>query len=164
MSALSQQQVEQFQEQGFLKVEGVLDPATYLDPVIDEYAGVLDSLAKELFASGEISSTYDELPFGERVTRIYAESGRAHSQYFDFSLPFTDVREDTPFWFGPAVLNAFTAEPLLDVGIADRPGDLLQPGAARAHQAAGEQAAPDTQRQAGDRRHPVASGPRCGDP
>jgi hypothetical protein len=115
MSALSQQQVEQFQEQGFLKVEGVLDPATYLDPVIDEYAGVLDSLAKELFASGEISSTYDELPFGERVTRIYAESGRAHSQYFDFSLPFTDVREDTPFWCGPAVLNAFTAEPLLDV-------------------------------------------------
>ena len=69
--------------------------------MIDEYAGVLDSLAKELFASGEISSTYDELPFGERVTRIYAESGRAHSQYFDFSLPFTDVREDTPFWFGP---------------------------------------------------------------
>ena len=115
MSALSQQQVEQFQEQGFLKVEGVLDPATYLDPVIDEYAGVLDSLAKELFAGGEISSTYDELPFGERVTRIYAESGRAHSQYFDFSLPFTDVREDTPFWCGPAVLNAFTAEPLLDV-------------------------------------------------
>ena len=115
MSALSQQQVEQFQEQGYLKVEGVLDPATYLDPVIDEYAGVLDSLAKELFAGGEISSTYDELPFGERVTRIYAESGRAHSQYFDFSLPFTDVREDTPFWFGPAVLNAFTAEPLLDV-------------------------------------------------
>ena len=115
MSALSQQQVEQFQEQGYLKVEGVLDPATYLDPVIDEYAGVLDSLAKELFAGGEISSTYDELPFGERVTRIYAESGRAHSQYFDFSLPFTDVREDTPFWCGPAVLNAFTAEPLLDV-------------------------------------------------
>ena len=58
----------------------MLDPAAYLDPVIDEYAGVLDSLAQELFASGEISSTYDELPFGERVTRIYAESGRAHGQ------------------------------------------------------------------------------------
>ena len=115
MSALSQQQVDQFREQGFLKVDGVLDPAAYLDPVIDEYAGVLDSLAQELFASGEISSTYDELPFGERVTRIYAESGRAHGQYFDFSLPFSDVREDTPFWCGPAVLNAFTAEPLLDV-------------------------------------------------
>ena len=115
MSALSQQQIDQFQDQGYLKVEGVLDPVTYLDPVIDEYSRVLDSLARELFASGEISSTYDELPFGERVTRIYAESGRAHSQYFDFSLPFANVQEDTPFWFGPAVLNAFTAEPLLDV-------------------------------------------------
>ena len=115
MNALSQQQVEQFQEQGFLKVEGVLDPATYLDPVIHEYEGVLDSLAKELCAAGELSSTYEGLPFGERVTRVYAESGRAHAQYFDFSLPFADVREDTPFWCGPAVLNAFTAEPLLDV-------------------------------------------------
>ena len=161
MSALSQQQVEQFQEQGYLKVEGVLDPATYLDPVIDEYAGVLDSLAKELFAGGEISSTYDELPFGERVTRIYAESGRAHSQYFDFSLPFTDVREDTPFWCGTGgAERLYRGAAAGRGGIADRPGDLLQPGAARAHQAAGEQAAPDSQRQAGDRRHPVASGPR----
>ena len=115
MSALSQQQVDRFREQGFLKVERVLDPATYLDPVIEEYTGVLDSLAKELFAAGEISSTYEELPFGERVTRVYAESGRNHAQYFDFSLPFANVREDTPFWCGPAVLNAFTAEPLLDV-------------------------------------------------
>ena len=115
MSALSQQQVDQFRELGYVKVDGVLDPATYLDPVIDEYAGVLDSLAQELFANGEISSTYPELPFGQRVTRIYAESGRAHAQYFDFSLPFSNVQEDTPFWCGPAVLKAFTAEPLLDV-------------------------------------------------
>ena len=115
MGALSETQVVQFRELGYLKVEGVLDPQTHLDPVIDEYEEVLDALAGELFAAGEISSTWTELPFGPRVTRIYAESGRGHAQYFDFSLPFSGVKKDTPFWFGPAVLGAFTAEPLLDV-------------------------------------------------
>ena len=115
MGALSAAQVDQFREQGYLKVAGVLDPETCLDPVIAEYEAVLDCLAADLFATGEISSTWAELPFGPRVTRIYAESGRSHAQYFDFSLPFSGVRTHTPFWFGPAVLNAFTAEPLLDV-------------------------------------------------
>ncbi len=37
-----------------------------------------------------------------------------HSQFFDFSLPFQDVKPDTPFWAGPAVLKALTAPALLD--------------------------------------------------
>ena len=115
MSERSQQWGDQFREQGYVKIDGVLDPATYLDPVIEEYAGVLDALARELFADGEISSTYEELSFGERLTRIYAESGRSHAQHFEFTLPFSNVREDTPFWCGPAVLNLFAAAPLLDV-------------------------------------------------
>ena len=32
-----------FHEQGFVKVEGVLDPETVLDPVIEEYKEVLDT-------------------------------------------------------------------------------------------------------------------------
>ena len=115
MSVLSRQWGEQFREQGYVKVDGALDPATYLDPVISEYAGVLDALARELFAAGEISSTYEELSFGERLIRICAESGRTHNQHFEFSLPFSNVREDTPLWCGPAVLDVLTAEPLLDV-------------------------------------------------
>ncbi len=115
MSERSQQWGRQFREQGYVKIDGVLDPATYLDPVIDEYTGVLDSLAQELFAAGEISSTYEELSFGERLIRIYAESGRTHNQHFEFTLPFSNVREDTPLWCGPAVLKVLTAAPLLDV-------------------------------------------------
>ena len=94
---------EQFLEKGFVKVEGVLDPATVLDPVIEEYHGVLDSLAADLFEAGEISSRFEELPFDKRLIKIYQETGQAHSQYFDFSLPFEGVRDDTPFWAGPAV-------------------------------------------------------------
>ena len=37
-----------------------------------------------------------------------------HAQYFDFSLPQADVREDTPFWVGPAVFNMLRNEKLLD--------------------------------------------------
>jgi len=106
---------EQFAEKGFVKVEGVLDPATVLDPIIEEYHGVLDNLAADLFGAGEISSRFEELPFDKRLIKIYQETGEAHSQYFDFSLPFQGVRDDTPFWTGPAVFNAFVNENLLDV-------------------------------------------------
>ena len=112
---LTSQKIDQFNTEGYLLVEDVIPSERYLDPVINEYEGVLDSLANELYADGEIDSTYADLPFDKRVTKIYAETGRAHSQYFDFSLPFKDVTTQTPFWTGPAVLNALTAEPVLDV-------------------------------------------------
>ncbi len=112
---LTAQQIERFHADGYLLVEDVIPPERYLDPVIHEYAGVLDNLADELYRDGEIDSTFADLPFDKRVTRIYAETGRAHAQYFDFSLPFSDVTEKTPFWAGQAVLDALTAEPVLDV-------------------------------------------------
>ena len=105
---------EEFLENGFAIAEGVLDPETVLDPIIHEYHGVLDRLASELYETGKISSKFESLSFDERLIKIYQETGQAHNQYFDFSLPFQDVKEDTPFWAGPAVFNAFTDEKLLD--------------------------------------------------
>ena len=114
MAGLNWSQLEQLHQQGYLKVEGLLDPIKDLDPVIDEYHGVLDNLAHALHQQGKIASTYSELPFGERVIRIYAETGEVHSQYFDFSLPRSNVRHDTPMWVGPAVFRALTNPQLLD--------------------------------------------------
>jgi phytanoyl-CoA hydroxylase len=114
MAALTHAQLERFAEEGYLVVEEVLDPAEVLDPVIEEYAMVLERLADELYEGGEISSRYEGLPFGERYIEICTESGQVHSQYFDFSLPFQNVAADTPFWAGPAVLKALTAPALLD--------------------------------------------------
>ncbi len=114
MGSLTKEQVDGFYKYGFLKVDGVLDGERYLDPIIEEYAGVLDQLADVLYEKGEISSRYEDLPFGDRVTRIYAETGTHFSGHFDFSLPFAGVTEETPFWTGQAVLNALTAAPLLD--------------------------------------------------
>jgi len=114
MGSLTAEQIQHFNHYGFIQVDDVLDPEEILDPIIEEYEGVLDRLADELFEAGEIQSRYEDLPFGERVTEIYAESGRIHNQVFDFSLPFSGVNENTPFWTGPAVFNAFTNESLLD--------------------------------------------------
>lgn len=115
MPALTSEQKEHFEEYGFLHVEDVFDPEETIDPVIDEYAGVLDQLAEDLLAEGKISSTYGELEFSDRVTKIYGESGEVHNQYFDFSLPQNGIKPDTPFWAGPAVFRALTAPGVLDV-------------------------------------------------
>ena len=114
MSSMTKEQLEHFEHFGFVAVEGVLDPESVIDPVIDEYAGVLDSLADELYADGKISSKYEDLEFGDRVTQIYADSGEVHNKYFDFTLSVANVTHDTPFWVGPAVFNALTAPSLLD--------------------------------------------------
>jgi phytanoyl-CoA hydroxylase len=115
MTALTAEQKEHFEEYGFVKVSDVFDPEATIDPVINEYAGVLDSLAEKLYKDGAISSTYSELEFGDRVTKIYVESGEVHNQFFDFSLPQNGVKPDTPFWAGPAVFNTLTAPGVLDV-------------------------------------------------
>ena len=114
MPPLTQQQLDHFEHFGFVAVEGVLDPESVIDPVIDEYAGVLDDLAAKLYAEGKITSKYEDLAFSDRVTQIYADSGEVHNKYFDFTLSVANVTHDTPFWVGPAVFNALTAPGLLD--------------------------------------------------
>jgi hypothetical protein len=114
MASLTMEQVAQFHREGYLLVEGLFDPQEDIEPIIEEYKGVLDNLAGELYAKGEISSSYAELPFGRRLIEIYKQSGKVHAQYFDFSLPQADVKEDTPLWVGPAVFNALRNEKLLD--------------------------------------------------
>ncbi|MEE2832937.1 MAG: phytanoyl-CoA dioxygenase family protein [Candidatus Latescibacterota bacterium] len=114
MPPLTQQQLDHFHDKGYLVVRGLLDPASVLDPVIREYEGVLDRLAHELHAAGTIPSAYEELPFQQRLTRVYQDSGKVHAQYFDFSLPQGSVQPDTPFWAGPAVFRTLVNEDLLD--------------------------------------------------
>ena len=114
MAIITTKQMAHFEEHGYLLVKGLFDPQKDLDPIIDEYTSVLDNLANELYAKGKINSTYSDLPFGERLIAVYNESGQVHSQYFDFSLPQSNVQTDTPFWAGPAVFHNLTNPKLLD--------------------------------------------------
>lgn len=112
MAGLTENQLRHFEEEGFLMIEELI-PQRILDDLIEEYGGVLDSLASELHTAGVIESTYEELPFGERLTAVYRDSGQVHAQYFDFSLP-GNANQYTPFWTGPAVFRALTQPDLLD--------------------------------------------------
>ena len=42
---------------------------------------------------------YYNLDFGKRITKIIQGTGEAHTQYFDFSLLFDNVNEDTHMGF-----------------------------------------------------------------
>jgi phytanoyl-CoA hydroxylase len=115
MPFLSREQLAHFKEEGYLLVRGMLDVEEVIQPIIDEYHGVLDKLAHELYAAGHIESTYNDLPFGKRLTQIVVDSGEVHAQYFDFSLPQNGIEADTPFWAGPAVFRCLSNPALLDV-------------------------------------------------
>ena len=64
--------------------------------------------------AGTVASPYPELPFGERVSRMYEESGEMLNQWFDFHLPQRHVTHDTPLWVGPAVFRTLVNPKLLD--------------------------------------------------
>ena len=112
---LSSDQLSRFQRDGYLLVEGVLEPAALVEPLFAEYGEVLERLAHELRDRGGLASTYHDLQFAERLIRIYRETGRDHSRYFNPSLMTSGVTPDAPFWAGPAGFRIITHERVLDL-------------------------------------------------
>ncbi len=112
---LTQARKSLFDAQGYLLVEDVLDAGAVLDPIVGEYASLLDRLVDDLIARSELSQTHADLGFRERMTKVYAETGRTFEQYFNLSLPIVGVTEETPFWTGPAIFNLIRTPALLDI-------------------------------------------------
>ncbi len=115
MRVLTSGQQRQFEEEGYVVAEGVIDPTNDLAPVLAEYAEVLEGIAEELCREGRIQSTHRDLPFADRLVKICIESGKNFFQEFDISLPQTGVQHNTPIHVGPAVFRLLTAPRLLDL-------------------------------------------------
>ena len=111
---LSAEQKREFDDLGFLKVEGLLDPELRLDPIAAEYDALSGRLAGRLHREGRISSDFAEHEFRARMTSIFEETGQTFVQFFNLSLPMTGVTEETPFWAGPAVFALIRDERMLD--------------------------------------------------
>lgn len=112
---LTKDQKRHYEESGYVRVERVIDPGRYLDPIIREYEVLLDRLAKQLRAEGKIESDHAGLGFRKRMTKLYAETGQTFAQYFNMSLPTVGTTEGTPFWTGPAIFELIRNPALLDL-------------------------------------------------
>lgn len=114
MTSLSLEQLRRFHDDGYLVVDDVIDPEAVLTPILSEYDELLDGIARRLFAAGRIPSLFEDLPFTDRMTEISEHSGEDFSREFDFSLPQSNVKRDTPVFTGPSVFGLLTDSRLLD--------------------------------------------------
>ena len=103
MFKVTENDLKSFEDQGFMVINGVLDPEKDIKSVEEEYSVVLDSIIDELIDGKERYSSYRELPFLERYSEmICAEIISARE--LDITLP-PNFTEDTPIHLGPAVFH-----------------------------------------------------------
>ena len=115
-STLTEDQLAAFERDGFLAIDNVVPPED-LAPIETEYAELLDRLATDLYARGEISDSYEGLEFGARYARVIAEYPVLH-QFLNISLPLlNEGREPDTYHMhhGPAVFELMRHPRILDV-------------------------------------------------
>ncbi|MCC7369154.1 MAG: phytanoyl-CoA dioxygenase family protein [Chloroflexi bacterium] len=115
MPGLTAAQLEQFNREGYLVVENVLDPVADIQPLFAEYSAVLDGIVDRLVAEGTLRERYENLSFADRLTQVCMDARRVFSSNFDISLPQKGIKYDTPMHVGPAVFRLLTSPRLLDV-------------------------------------------------
>lgn len=111
---LTNEQVLQFRQQGYLVVEDVFDQSAVLDPVRQEYSILLDNLYDDWFAEGRVTTPPSQLDFDGKLLEAY-KAGCDWFQPMDISLPGDRIFADTPMHFGPAIFNMVTHTRLLDI-------------------------------------------------
>lgn len=109
---LTDDQIEQFETEGYLVVDNVLSDAVLRD-VKDEYGTLMDRLYAGWEAEGRVPAD-EGLDFWQKLLVSYRE-GCAWFQPMDISLPGGEIEADTPFHFGPAVFDMLTDARLLDM-------------------------------------------------
>ena len=109
---LTPQQMDDFTENGYLAVDGLLDYDLDIAPVIAEYQQLLDELCEQWVAEGRLRESYSELPFERRLVEVY-KAGCDYAQAIDIALPNDKIYEDTPINLGPAVFNLLKSPRML---------------------------------------------------
>lgn len=102
-------------EHGYVIVDQVLDPAEVIAPTLIEFEEVLDHLVKRLVREGHLDERFEDRPFEERFLAVSERSEIQLAQHFDFSLPQSGIKHDTPFHFGPAIFELVRHPRLLDL-------------------------------------------------
>src|ERR1700690_456876 len=100
--ALSQAQVDQYFNDGFLIVEDLFAPAE-LQPVMDEIDGIVDDLAERLYTAGKIRNKHADKGFYQRLTALEHEYKGAA------------VLVHINGWLGPQLARLWSAPRVLDI-------------------------------------------------
>ena len=109
---LNENQLEHFEQHGFVTVEGLIDDDA-LDNLHSEYSALLDRLYDCWFQQGLVEKEPQGLSFWDKLASC-CKSDVDWFQPLDISLPLEGIAEDTPMHFGPAVFDLLTHPNLLD--------------------------------------------------
>ncbi len=113
---LTAHELDLFAQQGYLVVPDVLD-SNDIDAVADEYSAALDAAANELYARGEVSSTFSDLAFDDRYMALLSANANVF-YYLGISLPL-DFEGLAPHLIrahtGPAFFGLVSNPRVLDV-------------------------------------------------
>lgn len=110
---LSAAQQQQFKRQGYLVVENVIDEAR-LAALRAEYAELLDTQYQQWRQQGLLNGAPIITSFWQQLAQC-SQAGIDWFQPLDISLPFDDIRADTPMHFGPAIFDIVTSPRVLDI-------------------------------------------------
>lgn len=110
---LSSAQQQQFYEQGYLVVENVISEQQ-LQALKTEYAERLNMLCQQWQQQGLLDDVPVEESFWQQLERC-TQAGIDWFQPLDISLPFDNIREDTPMHFGPAIFDIVSGAGILDI-------------------------------------------------
>ena len=110
---LTRDQIDHFNEKGYLVVENVLDQGQ-LARIREEYETLLNGLFEGWRSKGLVGAPLTDDFWGKLLTAYRA--GCDYFQPMDISLPGDTIHADTPMHFGPAVFNDMVMAPqLLDL-------------------------------------------------
>lgn len=112
MHTMNQAAIDEFNAQGFVVIESILDPERDIPPLEIEYGEQLDEMIDRAYADGKISSKFKGLPLGKRAAAAMA-AGLSLFPDFDISLP-SKITPETEMHLGPAVFDLLRNQRLLD--------------------------------------------------
>jgi len=112
---LTREQLQQFDEEGWLLVEDVFDPERDFAPVLADYERIADSLGDRMLAQGTISSYDRTASFAGKMISLAEQTGGFDTQPFDISLPQSSIRSETPMYLGKPAFDILRHERLLDI-------------------------------------------------
>ena len=115
MDGITMDLKSQLERDSYVIVEDVFDPSSDFSPLYEEWTSILDHIVGRLTAEGSLSSSFEQLPFEQRLVAVTEESGQQISGHFDISLPQRDICPDTPVSASPAAFRLLTKDRLLDV-------------------------------------------------